>query len=314
MNSMRWMLLGVLAVSLMLVGCTAQGSVSTTPTASPTSSGGYGSGTTATGRAVFGVTDAAADMGAVSSVQMRIDSVQVHSASQGWVTASSESKTVDLLELKAQGATALLADAQLKADTYDQMRMDVSSVTVVDAEGSHQAKMPSNQIKFIGDLVVKANGTSSATFDFIADESLHVAGKAEGQGSAEAKYVMAPVIQFESRTDAKVNVENGNRVQIVGGSVKTNVKVGMDIKGNVGIGLAIPADAVVLVGTTGDVIIGGTLNSTGNIVGGIGVGGSSEASGSASADASGSASGGASGSGSGSVGGAVSGVVGGGYG
>lgn len=307
MNQAKWILMGILAVSLVLAGCTAQGSVSTSPTASATpSGGGYGGGGSATGRAVFGVTDAAADMGTVSSVEVRVDSVQVHSASQGWVTASSSSKTVDLLQLKAQGATELLADAQLKADTYDQMRMDVSSVTVVDAEGSHQAKMPSNQIKFIGDLVVKANSTSTATFDFIADESLHVAGSAEGQGNAPAKYVMAPVIQFESRTDAKVDIENGNRIEIVGGSVKSNVKVGMDIKGNVGVGLGIPADAVVIVGTTGGVIIGGTLNATGGIVGGIGASGSGAASGSADTGASG----GASGSGSGSVGGAVGGALG----
>ncbi len=294
-----------------MVGCTQPGDGSG---ASPTPSGNSGS---QTGRAVFGVTDAAADMGAVSSVQMRVESVQVHSASQGWVTVSSTPKTVDLLELKAQGATELIADAQLKADTYNQMRMAVSSVTVVDAEGSHQAKMPSNEVKFVGDLVVKANSTSSATFDFIADESLHLAGKAEGQAQAEAKYVMAPVIQFESRSDAQVNVQSNSRMQVSGGSVTTNVKVGMDIKGNVGAGLSIPANAVVIVSTTGDVLIGSGLNATGSIVGGASgsasgaagvVGGAAgSASGAASGSASGSADAGASGSASGSGSGSASG-------
>src|SRR3989338_8533426 len=68
------------------------------------------------GRAVFTMTDAAANMGAVTSVK-------VHSEAEGWVTVSSAQKTYDLLQLKAQDKQELLADIQLKEGTYNQLRL-----------------------------------------------------------------------------------------------------------------------------------------------------------------------------------------------
>ena len=41
------------------------------------------------GRLVFTMADAAAEMQSVSSVKITVDSVKVHSASEGWVTVSS---------------------------------------------------------------------------------------------------------------------------------------------------------------------------------------------------------------------------------
>ncbi len=122
------------------------------------------------GRAVFVITDAAANMNSVSSVKMTVDSVQVHSASQGWVTVSSSSKTYDLLELKSEGKQALIVDSQLKADTYDQMKLGVSKVVVVSSQGEQEAKLPSNELKIQDDFKVDSNSTTTATFDFVADE------------------------------------------------------------------------------------------------------------------------------------------------
>lgn len=189
------------------------------------------------GRTVFTITDAAADMGAVSSVKVTIDSIKVHSAAEGWVDVSSTAKTYDLLQLKAQGSQALLADIQLEEGTYDQIRLDVSSVVVTDANGQQEAKLPSGELKIIGNLVVDANSTSTATFDFIADESLHVTGN--------GKYVMAPVVKLETKEDADVSVKSDNTVEIKGGNLKTSVKVGMDENGNVGVGRKISSDSEV---------------------------------------------------------------------
>ncbi|MBI4162809.1 MAG: DUF4382 domain-containing protein [Candidatus Aenigmarchaeota archaeon] len=201
----------------------------------------YTSGS-ATGRAVFTATDAAADMGTISSVQVTIDEIKVHSASKGWVTVSSTPRTVDLLELKAESKNELLADANLAADAYSQMRFEVSKVMVTDASGTYEAKLPSNEVKFSGTLVVEANKTATATFDFLADESLHITSR--GSGSAGTKYVMAPVIQVTTRSNADVRLESDNEVQVSGGAVNTNEKIGMDINGNVGVGLKIPANVV----------------------------------------------------------------------
>ncbi len=187
------------------------------------------------GRVVFTITDAAADMGAVTSVMITVDSVQVHSETEGWVTVSNEPQTFDLLKLKAEGSQELLADVTLKEGTYQQLRLDISKVLVTDAEGEHEAKLPSGELKIVGDLEVKADSTSTATFDFIADESLHVTGNGE--------YILAPVVQLETKTDADVEVKADKKVEVKAGKTKTSVKVGMDAEGKVGVGLGIPTQA-----------------------------------------------------------------------
>ncbi|MBI2542239.1 DUF4382 domain-containing protein [Candidatus Woesearchaeota archaeon] len=204
------------------------------------------------GRAVFAITDAAADMGTVTSVKITVDSVQVHSATKGWIEVSSTPKTYDLLELKAEGKHELLADFELDEGTYGQLRMDISNVVVTDANGQQEAKLPSGELKINGNLVVDANSTSTATFDFIADESLHITGN--------GKYIMAPVVQLETREDADANVKSGNEVEIKGGKIKTNVKVGMDAKGNVGAGLGIPADIEISI-DAGSISIGQKISA-----------------------------------------------------
>lgn len=200
------------------------------------------------GNTYFTITDAAADMGAVSSVKMTVDKIQVHSAQQGWVDVSSATQTHDLLQLKAQGTHVLLANTELNPDTYDQIKLDVQSVVVTDSKGDHKAKLPSNEFKVIIELTVKANSTSSAAFDFIADESLHLTGNGE--------YVMAPVAKVETRENATVNAASTTNIIINGGKIDSSAKVGMDIKGNVGIGLGIPRDAILDVRSTGIVNLG----------------------------------------------------------
>ncbi len=187
-----------------------------------------------TGRAVFTLTDAAADMGTVSSVKITVDKVSAHSEAEGWIDVSSESKTYDLIELKGSGKQVLLADAQLKEGSYDQVRLSISKVMVTDDNVEYEAKLPSSELKIVGTTDVEANTTSSVKFDFIADESLHVTGN--------GKYIFAPVVQFETKEKTEVDVSDENDVKVNDGNVKTNVKVGMDVNGNVGVGLKIGAD------------------------------------------------------------------------
>ncbi len=205
--------------------------------------------TTTQGRAVFTITDAAADMGTVSSVKVTIDSVQVHSATEGWVTVSSTPQTYDLLKLKAEGSQALLADASLKTGTYQQVRLMTSKVVVTDTSGDHEAKLPSGELKIVGELTVNESSTSTATFDFIANESLHVTGNGE--------YIFAPVVKLETREKADVDASSKANVKITGGTIKANIKVGMDIDGNTGVGLNISKDTKLSIGG-GKIKIGGT--------------------------------------------------------
>lgn len=206
-----------------------------------------------TGRAVFLITDAAANMSSVSSVRMTVDSVAVHSNTEGWITVSSSPRTYDLLQLKAQGDQMVLADVELEEGTYQQIRMDVSNVVVTDAEGDHQATLPSGELMIVGDVVVEPNATATAEFDFIADESLHVTGNGE--------YVFAPVIQVETREDADVLISSNGEADVEGGDIRTNVRIGMDANGRVGVGLGISQDRQISI-EGGRIRIGSVVSTT----------------------------------------------------
>jgi hypothetical protein len=204
-----------------------------------------------TGRVVFGITDAAADMGTVTSVEVTIDSISLRGENDAWTTVSSEQQTFDLLQLKAEGTTAVLADVNISNGNYTEMRLEISKVVVVDDEGEHEAKLPSGELKFKGDITVEGNSTSTAVFDFIADESLHVTGN--------GKYILAPVVKVETREDAEVQ-SDGERMSIVRGNVRTDATVGMDLNGNVGVNVRVPADAAIEI--DGDIVkIGGKANA-----------------------------------------------------
>jgi hypothetical protein len=75
MKATRGIFAGVfISLSLVLAGCGDGGGTANTPTPS----GGSTPAASNDGRAVFAVSDAAADMGAVTSVKVTIDSVKVH--------------------------------------------------------------------------------------------------------------------------------------------------------------------------------------------------------------------------------------------
>jgi hypothetical protein len=177
------------------------------------------------GKVVFGITDAAGDMQGVSSVLVTVNQVQVHSAVNGWVTVSNETKQYDLLTLKQSGAVSLLANANIDAGTYDQVRLMVSKVVVVKNGVQQEAKLPSGELKIIGNIVVNADKTSSVIFDFIADKSLHMTGN--------GKFIFAPVLKVSKQEDVKVELKSNNEVNITGSKGENDQNVGMDSKGDV---------------------------------------------------------------------------------
>jgi hypothetical protein len=187
----------------------------------------------ATGATVVGITDPAAWMGSVTSVNITIDSVSAHNDS-GWQTISSTQKTYDLLQLSSSGSTMVLADYQLPEGDYQQLRLQISKVEVTDANGTHEAKLPSGELKINGDLTVKPNTTAVVVFDFAANESLHMTGNGE--------YIMMPVVSMNTYENASVDRSNG-KLNIKSGRIKASVKVGMDINGTVGTDRILPQQA-----------------------------------------------------------------------
>lgn len=195
------------------------------------------------GRVVYTVTDAAADMGAVQEVTIHVSEVRAYSETDGWTTISSTPRSYDLLELKARGEHALLADVQLDPGTYSIVRIEIDEVVVVDNEGRKNSYIPSNTMELETEARVFTGEATIVSLDFLVDKSLHV--------SEEEEYVFAPVVMVESRSRADVIVNTNNRVSIVGGVVNSNSEQGMDLDGNVGVGVRVPANVNISVDTSG---------------------------------------------------------------
>src|SRR6185503_18738850 len=71
-------------------------------------------GSNTSGRVVFSVTDAAADMSTISEINMKVNKAEMHSTAEGWVTASTTPHTYSLLALNAENKSELLADIRAK--------------------------------------------------------------------------------------------------------------------------------------------------------------------------------------------------------
>lgn len=201
------------------------------------------------GGIVFAVSDKAADMGTISAINLTVDSLQIHSSAEGWITITQNDAVFDLLKLKATGAAQLLAQAQLEAGQYDQVRLDVKSVTVVDAQGQKSAKLPSNILRFNAMVEITEGATSSVILDFKADESLHITGKGE--------YILFPVLQVEAKNEVSVSISADERVIVSGGNLTSETAIGMDVNGDAKANLKVPADAIIKIENNLIIIEGG---------------------------------------------------------
>ncbi|OGZ69683.1 MAG: hypothetical protein A3F47_00365 [Candidatus Staskawiczbacteria bacterium RIFCSPHIGHO2_12_FULL_38_11] len=177
------------------------------------------------GKIIFGITDAAASMSNISSVLITVDSAQIHSEQKGWIAVANEPKQYDLLALKQSGGIALIADTVVDMGTYNQVRLLVSKVVVVENGVQKEATLPSGEIKINANVVVNNNSTSTVVFDFIVDDSLHVTGNGQ--------FIFAPVIQLEAKSNADVQVNADNMVAIQNGKTETNASFGMDVSGEI---------------------------------------------------------------------------------
>ncbi len=212
----------ILAVVIVIIGIIL---ISRAPS-SRERNAGVETSTSGNGRVIYSVTDAAADMGNVSEINMTISEVSTHSDASGWTTVSSTPHTYSLLDLRAKNESKLLADAKMKSGTYDQVRLKVDSIVVKTKDGvSHNAKMPSGELKLNTMLTVNDGSTSSMNFDFLADKSLHTTGNGE--------YIFAPVVKTEAKSSADVAIDAESKVTISGGHVDNTNTAGMDIDGSV---------------------------------------------------------------------------------
>jgi len=213
-------------------------------------------GSQANGTIILSVTDAAANMGTITNVDMSVDRVYLHSAAQGWVLVSQSAQTFSLLDLKSEGQLALLANIDVAVDTYDQVWLHITGVKVTQAGKVIDATMPTGDFKVSGVMKVYENTTSTATIDVLADESLFV--------TDTKAIVFAPVVKFESRSNATATVDANNMVVISGGTIDASVNAGMDVSGEVKTNFKIDADSVLQI-NDGVLEIKGATNTETNI-------------------------------------------------
>src|SRR3989338_1260571 len=200
------------------------------------------------GRVVIGITDAKKDLNNVTSILLTVTRVEVRDSNAGlWNTISSSVQTFDLIALSADSSIALMADVNVMAGTYDQIRLSVSDVNLTVDNQAKTAKLPSNVLRIDANLEVDQNETASAVLDFTADDSLHVTGN--------GKYILAPVILFETKSEVDVSVTQGQKVILVGGITTTKHAVGMNEDGEMGVDMRIGPQVILEIGVDGIISI-----------------------------------------------------------
>src|SRR5665213_1976884 len=180
------------------------------------------------GKVIYSITDAATNMGAVTEVDMTASQIDMHSAANGWITVSTTPQTFNLLELNAKNQTSLLAGVNIPVGTYDQVRLTIDKIVVKTNDGAtNTAKLPSGMLTVNANVVVKDGATTSVHFDFLASKSLHL--------TSDGKYIFAPVMHVQTKSDADVTVDANKVVTISNskGKIDSDENVGMDINGSV---------------------------------------------------------------------------------
>jgi len=183
------------------------------------------------GRLVFAIKDKARSIDDFAKVDITITGVNIRKGDT-WIAVMKEQKKFDLLELK--DITALLGDIELESGTYNELRLDISSVFIIKTDGRvHDARLPSGTLKIKGDIIVEPDQTSSVVLDFLLDKSFHETG----MGSV----IMAPVIKLETKTGVEVEIDD-TLVKIKAGKGKDRI-IGMNLAGDMRLGEQIDPNA-----------------------------------------------------------------------
>lgn len=207
------------------------------------------------GKVYFSITDAAADMEAVSEVTIEVDSIEVYSETNGWTNVSTNGDSFALLSLRDTNELQLAGEGNVAADTYTKVRVKFDDAKVEETSGeTKSAAMTSGSFEFDTSLVVEEKANSHVTLDVLADKSLHT--------STDGSYVFAPVVMVEARSNTEVSVGSNERVTLSGGSVTAQGTFGTDLDGSVKVNFELPADAQIDVGLFGGVSSSG--NEEGN--------------------------------------------------
>ena len=150
-----------------------------------------------TGHLNIMITDAPAEK-EVSGIEITIASIAVHPADtdgddtddeDDWITSDMQfDDPIDLLEL--QGVVQELADDELPAGSYTQIRVEITAVNVYyadDEDTSYPAELPSGILKLVHPFTITNDENTTLVLDFSGKESLTFTGN--------GKVIFKPVVK-----------------------------------------------------------------------------------------------------------------------
>ncbi len=137
--------------------------------------------------------DAPLDLEQVEHIYITFSSIKAHRTGQGLETIFEGEKTVDLKALME--GEALIADVELEAGDYTQLRLVISEASLVIDGQTHQLEIPSGEVKIPCLFTVDETSTVTILLDFSAKDSIRVI-----EAGNSNRYILRPVIRVVSVT------------------------------------------------------------------------------------------------------------------
>jgi len=136
----------------------------------------------------------------VTSINITASAVEIHRAGNEqeqeqnqseeqegeWISLNITDSSFDLIALREGGLEQLLAEGNVTAGHYTQIRMTIAKVEVTLNGETKNATVPSNELKFVRPFDIVGGQTTILTLDFDADESVTVTGA--------GKVIVRPVV------------------------------------------------------------------------------------------------------------------------
>jgi hypothetical protein len=145
----------------------------------------------------------------VTSINIIASAVEIHRAGneQGqeqnqseeqegeWISLNITDSSFDLIALREGGLERFLAEGNVTAGHYTQIRMTIAKVEVTVNGETKNATVPSNELKFVRPFDIVGAQTTILNLDFDADESVTVTG--------DGKVIVRPVVTLNVTTPSK---------------------------------------------------------------------------------------------------------------
>jgi len=182
---------------------------------------------------VFSISDSPlANASTITAVNVTVSNMSVHSASTGkWYAVLDSPETFNLVALN--NISQLISAANLSSGTYDEVKLEVSSVSAVMNGSASNVFLPSGNIMIFGKFNVSGDTTSWVNLDVSLQKSLHLTGNGE--------LVMLPVINMHQSSNAIIRVNGTGMLEVENhGKEHLNTTVGMGLNGSIGEGAQVP--------------------------------------------------------------------------